>query len=58
MLNYMYCNNDRYANGKGKLFIGYDVDGVPTKIPSKVATASGKAGVDYSMLGIRFEIDF
>lgn len=58
MLNYMYCNNDRYANGKGKLLIGYDVDGVPTKIPSKVATASGKAGVDYSMLGIRFEIDF
>ncbi len=58
MLNYMYSNNDRYANGRGKLFVGYDVDGVPTKDPSKVAESKGKAGVDYSMLGIRFEIDF
>lgn len=54
----MYSNNDRYANGKGKLFVGYDVDGNPTKDPTMVSDASGKAGVDYHMLGIRFEIDF
>lgn len=58
MLNYMYSNNDRYANGKGKLYVGYDIDGNRTKDPTKVADASGKAGVDFHMLGIRFEIDF
>ncbi len=58
MLNYQYSNNDRYANGKGKLFVGYDVDGNPTKVPSKVSAANGQAGVDFHMLGIRFEIDF
>lgn len=57
-LNYSYLNHDRYANGKGKLFVGRDVEGNLTKIPSKVADASGKAGNDYGQLGIRCEIDF
>ncbi|MBQ9653557.1 MAG: hypothetical protein IJV32_04970 [Bacteroidales bacterium] len=57
-LNYQFNNNDRYANGKDKLFVGLDADGNPTRDYTKVVTASGKAGVDYHMLSIRFEIDF
>lgn len=57
-LNYQFNNNDRYANGKGKLFVGLDSDGVPTKDYTKVVAKSGKAGVDYHMLALRCEIDF
>ena len=57
-LNYQYNNNDRYANGKDKLYVGLDSAGKPTRDYTKVATESGKAGVDYSMLALRFEIDF
>ena len=55
-LNYQFNNNDRYANGKGKLFVGNDASGKPTKDFTKIADK--KAGVDYSMLSVRFEIDF
>ena len=58
MLNYAYLNHDRYANGKGKLFVGYDAAGELTKDPSKVVDAKGEAGEDYSMVSIRFEVDF
>ena len=57
-LNWQYNNNDRYANGKDKLFVGLDSAGQPTRDYTKVAAADGKAGVDYQMLAIRFEIDF
>jgi phosphate-selective porin OprO/OprP len=57
-LNYQFNDNDRYANGKGKLFVGNDVNGNPTKDPAKVAAPTGKGGVDYHMLAVRFEIDF
>ena len=58
MINYQFNNNDRYANGKGKLNVGKDADGKPTKDFTKVVAADGKAGVDYHMLCVRFEIDF
>lgn len=59
MLNYSYNNNDRYANGKGnKFYVGLDKSGAPTKDFTKVAAAAGKAGVDYSMMSLRMEIDF
>lgn len=58
MLNYAYLNHDRYANGKGKLFVGYDEAGELTKDPKKVVDAQGKAGEDYSMISVRFEVDF
>ncbi len=58
MLNYQFNNNDRYANGKNKLFVGHDALGNPTKDYTKVVEGKRKAGVDYHMLGIRFEIDF
>lgn len=59
MVNYQYTNNDRYANGKGnKFYCGLDSAGKPTKDYTQVATAAGKAGVDYSMVSVRMEIDF
>lgn len=58
MVNYQYNNNDRYANGKGKLFVGHDATGAPTKDPMKVVEGKNKAGVDYNMLAMRFEINF
>ena len=57
-LNYQYNNNDRYANGKDKLNVGKDIAGNPVKDYTKVATPAGKAGVDYHMVAVRFEIDF
>ena len=58
MLNYALLNHDRYANGRGKLFVGHDIDGNLTKNPETVVDDAGTAGNDYSFLGVRFEIDF
>jgi phosphate-selective porin OprO and OprP len=58
MLNYAYMNHDRYASGKNKLFVGYDMDGNLTKNPRAVADVMGKAGEDFSMLLLRIEVDF
>ena len=57
-LNYQFNNNDRYANGKDKLVVGLDAEGNPCRDYTKVVTANGKAGVDYHMIAVRFEIDF
>jgi len=57
-LNYQYVNNDRYANGKGKLYVGLDADGNPTKDFTKVTAADGEAGVNYHMLLARFQVAF
>ncbi|MBR6269613.1 MAG: hypothetical protein IKR30_03470 [Bacteroidales bacterium] len=57
-INYQYNNNDRFANGKGKLFIGTDANGAPVKDYTKAVEAPGKGGVDYHMVACRFEIDF
>ncbi|KGL64285.1 phosphate-selective porin O and P family protein [Polaribacter sp. Hel1_85] len=58
MLNYAYNNNDRYANGKGKLYVGYDVDGNLSTDPSKITETEGNAGDDFGMVSMRLEIDF
>lgn len=58
MLNYAYLNHDRYASGKNKLFVGYDLDGNLTRNPKLVSDEAGKAGEKFSMLAIRFEVDF
>lgn len=58
MLNYQYVNNDRYANGKGKLYCGLDAQGNPTKDYTKVVAEAGQAGVNYHMLLARFQIAF
>ena len=55
-LNYQYTDNDRFSSGKGNKFIcGVDETGTPTRNPYYT---KGKAGVDYSMVSMRFEIDF
>lgn len=58
VVNYGIVNNDRYANGKGKLNVGYDADGKPTKDYTKVVDAKGKAGVDYQQLTFRAQVAF
>ena len=58
VLNWQYNNNDRYANAKKNSYVGYDLNGVPTKDPNKVVAPSGKAGVDYQMLALRFQVAF
>ena len=57
-LNYQYVNNDRYANGKGKLYVGLDADGKATKDFTKVVNEAGDAGVNYHMLLARFQVAF
>ena len=57
-LNYQYVNNDRYANGKGKLYCGLDADGNATKDFTKVVGDAGQAGVNYHMLLARFQVAF
>lgn len=57
-LNYTYVNHDRYASGKGKLYVGHDLEGNLTKNPTKVADPAGKAGEDFGSIGLRCEIDF
>lgn len=57
-LNYMHTNNDRYANGKGKLITGYDATGKPTADFTKQVEKKGSGGVKYNSLTVRFEIDF
>ena len=58
VLNWQYNNNDRYANAKGKSYVGYDLNGKPTKNPDKVVAPTGKGGVDYQMLAVRFQVAF
>ncbi|MCQ2309305.1 MAG: hypothetical protein MJZ78_04920, partial [Bacteroidales bacterium] len=55
-LNYQYVNNDRYANGKGKLYCGLDANGNATKDYTQVV--GDDAGVNYHMLLARFQIAF
>ena len=57
-LNYQYVNNDRYANGKGKLYCGLDAAGNPTKDFTQVDLAQGEGGVNYHMLLARFQVAF
>ena len=58
VLNYQYSNNDRYANGKGKLISGHDAAGNLTNDYTKVVDPKGKGGINYHMLGLRAEINF
>lgn len=58
MLNYSYINHDRYANGKGKLYIYEDADGNLYKDPFSVEIPKGEGGDDFSILTARIEIDF
>ncbi len=58
MLNYVYIDHDRYANGKGKLNVGHDADGVLTSDYRAITEEAGKAGDDFGFIQARIEIDF
>lgn len=58
MMNYIYNNHDRYANGKGKLYVGHDSNGDLTKDPFEVVEPDGEGGDDFGMVSFRLEIDF
>jgi phosphate-selective porin OprO/OprP len=58
MLNYSYAEHDRYANGKGKLYIGYDSNGALTKDWTKVDETKGAPGERFGFIQLRAEIDF
>lgn len=58
VINYQYNNNDRYANGKGKLYIGTDASGAPTKDYTKAVEPAGQGGVNYSMMSFRAQVAF
>jgi len=58
MMNYIYNNHDRYANGKGKLYVGHDSNGDLTKDPFQVVEPDGEGGDDFGMVSFRLEIDF
>jgi phosphate-selective porin OprO/OprP len=58
MLNWSVVNNDRYANGRGKLYVGHDASGALTKNPLLVAEPNGKGGDDFKVLGIRVQVSF
>jgi len=58
MMNYIYNNHDRFANGKGKLYVGHDINGELTKDPSEVIEPKGEGGDDFGMLSFRIEINF
>jgi phosphate-selective porin OprO/OprP len=58
MLNYSYINHDRYANGRGRLYVGTDAAGKLTTDPALVAQSKGKAGEDYSAISVRVQVAF
>ncbi|MEN8120606.1 MAG: porin [Bacteroidota bacterium] len=58
MVNYSYLNHDRYANGKGKLYIYRDDAGVLYRDVTGMDVAEGEAGEKFHMMGLRVEIDF
>lgn len=58
MLNYALVNNDRYANGRGRLNVGRTAAGVPSPNPRLIVEPDGKAGEDYRALAVRVQVSF
>ena len=58
LVNYMYTDNDRYANGNGQFYIGHDAYGYPSTDYSVIVEPARRAGVDYHSVSLRFEITF
>ncbi|HPK39766.1 MAG TPA: hypothetical protein PLT29_07745, partial [Bacteroidales bacterium] len=58
MVNYIYTDNDRYANGAGQFLIGHDAYGYPSKDYSQIIEVARKAGVDFHTVSLRFELTF
>lgn len=58
MLNWSYVNNDRYANGRGRLNVGRTALGVLTTDGRLIDAAAGKGGEDYQALAVRMQVSF
>ncbi|HBG53889.1 MAG TPA: hypothetical protein DDW70_06740 [Rikenellaceae bacterium] len=58
MANYIYTDNDRYANGAGQFLIGHDAYGYPSADYSQIIETIREAGVDFHTISLRFEVTF
>jgi phosphate-selective porin OprO and OprP len=58
MINYGYLNFDRYANQRGRLFIGTDANGNLTRDPLLATEPTGKGGENFHFLGFRAQVSF
>ncbi len=56
--NYRFVNHDRYANGRGALFVGHDLNGNLTRNPQQVANPKGKGGDSFHGFTFRVEVAF
>lgn len=54
-LNYSYVNHDKYANANGTAAVGVMSNG---QVAYKPEDVSGKGGNDYSILGLRLQLNF
>ncbi len=58
IINYGYLNFDRYANQRGRLFVGNDLNGNPTRDPLMVDASQGEPGERFHWLAVRFQVAF
>ncbi len=58
MLNYSYLDHDRYANGKGKLYIYKDAAGNLYKDPLDPNIPEGEGGEDFGFFSTRVVVSF
>lgn len=58
MLNYSYLDHDRYANGKGKLYIYKDAQGTLYKDPFDENIPEGEGGEDFGFFSARVIVNF
>ncbi len=58
MLNFSTVNNDRFANGRGRLNVGTTAAGALSTNPQLITEADGKAGEDYKAIALRIQVSF
>lgn len=58
LLNWSYVNNDRFANGRNRLYVGRTATGDLTTDPGLIVAGKGKGGEDYQAIGIRVQVSF
>ncbi|MFN3554977.1 MAG: porin [Bacteroidales bacterium] len=58
MVNYGYLNFDRWANQRGRIFVGYDAEGNLTRDPRAVVNPTGEGGENFHWLAVRVQVAF
>lgn len=58
MLNYGYLNFDRYANQRGRLFVGIDDDGNLSTNPFDIVNPKGEGGESFHWIAVRVQVSF